>query len=123
MADAERATERTPLVGNRAAAEQEAAEANSSAFFSGVGELIHSYITTVHDKIRNTSLMHFLLQHSTRMLVASRRSQVFMELFQRRTKKLLTPASSKLRKEPLEQISVCCPVSFCLSAVTYAYHH
>lgn len=38
MPDVERASERTPLIHNRAAAEQEAAEANNSAFFSGIGE-------------------------------------------------------------------------------------
>ena len=38
MPDVERAHERTPLIHNRAVAEQEAAEANSSAFFSGIGE-------------------------------------------------------------------------------------
>lgn len=38
MPDVETASERTPLIHNRAVAEQEAAEANNSAFFSGIGE-------------------------------------------------------------------------------------
>jgi hypothetical protein len=37
MPDVERASERTPLIHNRAATEQEVVEANSSAFFSGIG--------------------------------------------------------------------------------------
>lgn len=37
MPDVERASERTPLIHNRVTADQEAAEANNSAFFSGIG--------------------------------------------------------------------------------------